>query len=366
MGSLAIIGTGLMGGSLGLAARARGLASPVVGFDVDTKALELAIERGALDEAATNVGEAVAGADLVFISTPLRVIVEIFEEMSPALSPGTLVTDVGSTKSRVVREVRSRVPRGVHFIGGHPIAGSEREGITAADPELYRGAYWILTPTDETDPTAYGSLVRFLGGLDAKVLALPAERHDELLALTSHVPQVLASVLMGFASDVAGDEEGLPLTAGGGFRDMTRLAASPSDMWVEILRDNRKAALEALDAFRESLSEARRLLVEEDWAELGDLLANARTARLSMPEKPGVRVEDLVEVDVEIPDRPGALADITTAVGESGVNIEDLDIVHSAEGSRGTVRLLVEGRDAAAKAESSLGSRGYRAAVRDR
>jgi prephenate dehydrogenase len=354
-----------MGGSLGLAARSKGLASPVVGFDIDPRALELALERGAVDESASDPAEAVSGADLVFLSTPLRVIVEVFEEIAPALTPGMLVTDVGSTKSRVVREVGSRVPRGVHFIGGHPIAGSEHEGISAADEDLYRGAYWILTPTDETDPAAYGRLVRFIGGLDARVLALPADRHDEAMALMSHLPQFVASVLMEFAADAMKGEPGLPFAAGGGFRDMTRVASSSPDMWLGILRDNREAALDALDGFRDSLSQARGLLAGEDWEGLGELLAAAQAARRSMPEKPGVRVGDLVEVDVEIPDRPGALAGITTAVGESGVNIEDLHIVHSAEGARGTVRLLVEGRDAAARAEDSLTSHGYRASVRE-
>src|SRR5438128_932276 len=202
----------------------------------------------------------------------------------------------------------SLVLPGAHFIGGHPIAGGEKEGIEAAEAELFRGAFWILTPTAETDPSAYGRLVRFLGGLGVHVLSLEPSRHDELVALTSHLPQLLSSTLMGFAADIAAAEGGLPLVAAGGFRDMTRIAASSPDLWLDIVRENRSAVLTLLERFQAALRSTAGYIAGEDWAGLRATLAAAREGRARLPEKPGVTPASLVELAVPVPDRPGVLA----------------------------------------------------------
>jgi prephenate dehydrogenase len=356
---LAIVGTGLMGGSLGLASLAEGLVERVVGWDADAGMLRRALERGAITEEAGSIAEAVGEASLVVLSMPVGSIPASFQEVAPHLGRGTVVTDLGSAKGRLVQEIEPLVPEGVHFIGGHPIAGSEKEGIEAADPELFRGAYWILTPTAGTDPGAYGRLVKFLGGLSVHVLSLDPSRHDELLALTSHLPQLLSSTLMGFASDIAAAEGGLPLASGGGFRDMTRIAGSSPDLWLDIVRENRSAVLALLHRFQEALGSTTSFIDRQDWDGLRETLAAAREGRARLPEKPGLELASVVELLIPVPDRPGVLAEVTTTVGEAGVNIEGLTIQNSPAGGRGTIHLEVNGEPAARVAVEALEKKGY-------
>ncbi|MGH2704814.1 MAG: prephenate dehydrogenase/arogenate dehydrogenase family protein [Actinomycetota bacterium] len=359
--TVAIIGTGLMGGSFGLAARKRGLTDRVIGFDRSGGELQAAHAMGAVTEIAPSAGAAAAEASLVVIATPVGTIATVFGEIAAALRPEAIVTDVGSTKHAIVSEVVPLVPPHAHFVGGHPIAGSEHQGVEAADPDLFEGHFWILTPTEHTDAAAYGRLVRFLNGLDVHVLSLEPARHDELLALTSHLPQLIASTLMRFASDLSAAEGGLPLVTAGGFRDMTRIAASSPDLWIDIVRQNRAAVAEVLARFQSALREAASYLTGEDWEGLRATLTAAREARTALPGKPGLVPEALVELSVPVPDRPGVLAELTTTMGEAGINIEDLDIFHSPEGGRGTIYLTVDGEEAAGRAIVALRRKGFHA-----
>lgn len=355
---IALIGVGLMGGSLGMATSAAGLAKEVVGFDIDPSNAERALDRGAITSAGSSISDSVEGAEIVFIATPLSAIVDVYKEAASALQKGALVTDVGSSKARVVERISRMVGEGTHFIGGHPIAGSEAEGIDSATPDLFVGCHWILTPTSETSSDAYGGLVRFLNRLGVKVLSLEPARHDELVALTSHLPQVLASVLMGFASDISAAEGGLPLVGAGSFRDMTRVAASPPGLWVGILEENRRSVLDVLDRFEEALGRMKGQIADGDWEALRGSLDAARHARSELGAKAGQAPGSLSEVLIPVPDRPGVLAEVTTTIGELGLNIEDLDIVHSAEGGRGTIHLTMSASEAPAAAEA-LATLGY-------
>ncbi len=360
---LAILGTGLMGGSLGLACRKRGLVERVIGYDVQPDRLRRALERGAVTEAATSPQSAVCEATLTVIASPVGSIPQVFAGIAGQLPRGAIVTDVGSTKARVVEDIQALAPAHVHFIGGHPIAGSEHEGIDAADADLYTGAFWILTPTRETDTVAYGHLVRFLARLDTHVLSLDPGRHDELVALTSHLPQLLSSTLMGFAADIAASEGGLPLVSAGGFRDMTRIAGSSPDLWVDIVRENRRAVLDLLNRFQGALAAAGSYVEGEDWEGLRRVLVEAREGRRRLPDKPGLAPASLVELEVVVLDHPGSLAAVTTTVGEAGVNIEDFYVVHSPEGGRGTIHLTLNGEPAARNAKEALEKRGFSAEV---
>lgn len=360
---LCILGTGLMGGSLGLASLAGGLVQRVIGFDADPASVRRGLERGALTEGAASAAGAVADATLVVIATPVGAIPGTFAQIAGHLRPGAIVTDLGSAKARLVEEIAASVPPGVHFIGGHPLAGSEKDGIEAASPELYRGAYWFLTPTRHTDTGAYGRLVRFLGGLGVHVLSLDPSRHDELVALTSHLPQLLSSTLMGFAADLSSMEGGVPLVAAGGFRDMTRIAASSPDLWLDILRENRLAVLSTLERFRDALGATARMIADEQWDDLRATLAAARAGRALLPEKPGLAAASLMELRVAIPDRPGAAAEVLTTVGEAGINIEDFAVVHSPQGGRGTMHIELKGEEAARVALGALERKGISAVV---
>jgi prephenate dehydrogenase len=247
------------------------------------------------------------------------------------------------------------------FVGGHPMAGSEQEGLDGADPDLFVGATWVLTPTPATADTAYAVLAGVVASLGAEVVALPPERHDALVAVVSHVPHLAAVTLMGLASERAEEHAALLRLAAGGFRDMTRIASGHPAIWPDICATNRTAILEALDGLISGLSEMRAVVDTGQREVLLERLVRAREARRNLPVR-ATRPEELVEVRIPIPDRPGALAEVTTLAAELGVNIGDIEVAHSAEGTRGVLILLVDA-GAADLFRGGLIARGYRPAV---
>jgi prephenate dehydrogenase len=263
---------------------------------------------------------------------------------------------VGSTKAAIVAAVGH-----ARFVGGHPMAGSEQEGIDGADGELFAGATWVLTPTTATDPATYGRLRAVVSSLGADVVAVDPGRHDDLVAMVSHVPHLTAVTLMGLAADRAEEHATLLRLAAGGFRDMTRIAAGHPGIWPDICAENREAILLTLERLIDGLGDLRAIVSAGDRGRLLAVLERARAARVNLPSRVP-RPEDVVEVRVPVLDRPGVLAEVTTLAGELDVNIYDLEIAHSAEGDRGVLLLVV----AAAHADLVRGgllARGYRPSV---
>jgi prephenate dehydrogenase len=344
---VAIVGTGLIGGSIGLALKRRGWH--VTGRDRDESRAARALALGALDM----VGED-RDAEITFVATPAGAVVG---EVVKALEWGGVVTDVAGVKGPIVTAVAH--PR---FVGGHPMAGSEQEGVDGADPDLFEGATWVLTPTDATDPASYARLRAVVSSLGANVVAVPADRHDDLVAMVSHVPHLTAAALMTLAAETAEEHGTLLRLAAGGFRDMTRVAAGHPGIWPDICAENAIGITETLDRLMSSLSRLRELVATGDRAGILDLLERARDARINLPIS-APKPEDVVEIRVPIPDRPGVLAEVTTLLGELDINIYDMEIAHSAEGDRGVLLLVVDVR-AVDLARGALLARGYRPAAR--
>jgi prephenate dehydrogenase len=342
-GRVAVVGTGLIGGSIGLALVARGF--DVIGFDRDQARLARAKQLGAVGEVAASIDDAVAGADLVVVAVPVGAIADV---VVAALDAGAaVVTDVGSVKAPVVDDVeRSRPDESARFVGGHPMAGSEQEGVDGADAMLFVGSTWALTPSANTDERAYTHVLRVIrDDLGADVVTLSPDHHDELVAFVSHVPQLAASTLMDVASATDDDHPTMLRLAAGGFRDMTRIAAGHPGIWPDILATNRDAVLNALDQYVAALLRAREIVASGSRDELLVLLERARAARRNLPV--GLSMSDqLVELRVPVPDRPGVLAEVTTLAGRLGVNVADVEIAHSLEGGRGVLVLVVAAIDA--------------------
>ena len=350
---VAIVGTGLIGGSIGLGLRAAG--AEVIGHDDDYVASSAAVQRGAISRAARSAAEAAEGADLIVLAVPVDRVPEVCLQIAP-VAGDAVVTDVGSAKARVVEQGEAAF--GGRFIGGHPMAGSERQGVEAADAGLFQGAYWILTPTATTSDDAYGVVTALATRLGATPVAVEPSVHDALMARLSHLPQLAASALVEVAVTSGGQDALLGLAAGG-FRDVTRIAASDADLWVAILRANRTAVLDALAGLEQKFADLAGLLQAERYDDLRRFLDRARRARLQLFAKP-VYGGEPVALDLMIPDRPGVLAEVTTAAGEIGANIEDLRIIHSTEGGRGRLHLVIAGDEMARRLESSLTALGYR------
>jgi prephenate dehydrogenase len=346
-GRAQVVGLGLVGSSIAGALRARDWH--VTGADLDEIRAARAVELGVVDAVGRDRAAAIA-----FVATPAsRVIAVVRELLATSDVEDLIVTDVAGVKAPIVAELAH--PR---FVAGHPMAGSEQEGPDGSDPELFVGATWVLTPTDGTDAGAFTTLQSVISSLGADVVALAPERHDELVAIISHVPHLTSATLMSLAGESHVDHAALMRLAAGGFRDMTRIASGSPAIWPDICRDNAGAIVPALDRLIDRLQEVRRIVAEGDREALSDMLEGARSARQNLPPR-GIRPATVAELRVLVPDRPGVLADVTTLAGELGVNIYDLEIAHSAEGPRGVLVLVID----AALAEAvvaPLRARGYR------
>jgi prephenate dehydrogenase len=360
MGRIAVVGTGLIGGSVGLALAERGY--DVAGFDHDEARLARAKELGAITEAAASLDDAVAGSELVVVAVPVGAIARA---VVAALDAGAaVVTDVGSVKKSVVAEVeRERPDASARFVGGHPMAGSEQDGVDGADATLFVGATWTLTPTANTDERAYTLVLRVIRELGADVVSVAPDHHDELVALVSHVPQLAASTLMDVATTNEDDRRTLMRLAAGGFRDMTRIAAGHPAIWPDILTTNREAVLGALDAYLAALSRVREHVAAGERDELLAILERARVRRRNLPVGAAM-AKDLVEIRVPVLDRPGVFAEVTNLAGRLGVNVEDIEVAHSSEGDRGVMVLVVAAADAGAY-EAGLHELGYKSSKTD-
>jgi prephenate dehydrogenase len=251
-GRVAIVGVGLIGGSLGMALRARGIARRVVGVGRDGERLASARRLGAIDEAALDLAAGVEGADLVVLATPVGQILDSLPRLAPCLAAGALVTDVGSTKGQIARAGDAHLPPGA-FVAGHPMAGSERSGVEAATPELFAGAVWALTPTAATALEAVDRVAALVATLGARVVVLDPEAHDRAVAVTSHLPHVLAYALSALAAAEAERSGHLYALAAGSFASATRVAASPPELWRDVALTNREALAGALRAYRADL-----------------------------------------------------------------------------------------------------------------
>jgi prephenate dehydrogenase len=354
---VAIVGTGLIGASIGLAAKGRGVDS-VVAYDADGSAAAVTVERGGADEAAGSLDQALADAELAVVAVPVAVLGETIRTVLAASPDGCTVTDVGSTKAAVCRTAAS--PR---FVGGHPVCGSEARGPEHANGNLFAGASWFLTPTAESDPARYRLVHGFVSRLGATPVAVDPAAHDRLVALTSHLPHVLANVLVNQAGSTRVDGHEPLAVAGGSLRDMTRVAGANPRIWVDIFLDNAAAVHDALTEHRRRIEQVTQALESGDagflarW--IGEASGNRRRLLAEAYPDPG----ELHRLRVHVPDRPGVLAGITQALSAERINIEDFELQHVSPDRGGTLTLLVAGEGEASRAAELLEAQGYAAIV---
>jgi cyclohexadieny/prephenate dehydrogenase len=283
---IAVVGLGLLGGSLGLAARTRGVARRVVGATRQSDARARALASGAVDEVLP-LDEVARGADLVVLATPVHAMPGVLERMLPGIEPGAIVTDVGSVKAAVYESLPGLLPRGVHYVGSHPMAGSHERGMAAARVDLFEGAPCVVTDAD--DPEARQRVVEFWRALGSTVVLRDAAGHDAEVAWTSHLPHLLA---FAFAHALAGAPEDAREVAGSGFRDFTRIAWSDPELWADILTANRKAVAAPVGAVSASLTAIARAIDAGDADALEALLASARAGLLRASPSGGPDARD--------------------------------------------------------------------------
>ncbi len=352
--TVAVVGTGLMGASVGLAAKRAGVER-VVGYDADASAADAARERGALD-AVGALDDVLAVADLAVVAAPVTALPALVEDVLARTPESCTVTDVGSTKTW-------SMPLGERFVGGHPVCGREARGPAHATAELFDGATWFLTPGAGTDPERYRMVHGFVASLGAVPIAIDPRAHDRLVALTSHLPHVLANLLVNQAG--AGRIEGHdPLAAAGGsLRDMTRVAGANPRVWVDIFLDNAEALTDALGDHRRRVEQLEQALAARDGGYLARWIAEASGNRTRMLADAYGDPGELHRVTVNVPDRPGVLAGITQALGAERINIEDFELRHFSPERGGVLTMLVLGGEAAERAAALLEAQGYGASA---
>ena len=349
---IAVLGVGLIGGSVGLAARER-LRATVTGYDDSGEALSHALNAGVLDAAARSSAEAVAGAQAVFVAVPVSQLPAMVGEALAAAPDDCVVSDVGSTKRAIVAAHQD--PR---FVGGHPLAGAETSGVRHARGDLFEGATWYLTPTQRTSGVLYERLHRVLRGLGARPAAIEPDTHDRILAAVSHLPHVLANVLVAQAAAVlaAGDER-LPAT-GPSFRDATRVAGAPSRIWRDIYLSNRDALVGELDGTIARLAAVRDALASADGDAIVAWNEAAAAHRRSLLEA-ALAGGALHELRASVPNRPGVVAQLALELGRAGVNITDMALYPAPDMTEGVVALWVAGEEPARRAEELVGKLGF-------
>ena len=277
--NIAIVGVGLIGGSLGMAARKRSLARRVIGLGRSEQKLMRAKILGAIDDYSLDIDHAAADSDLVVICTPVTLIVPVLGRMAASLKKGAVVTDVGSTKREIVEQASAVVPPGRHFVGGHPMAGSEQTGVEAAIPDLFLGATYVLTPNEHTDLAALGKLAAFAEAIGANVEEMSPEDHDAAAAVISHLPHAMAGALLGAAEDAQREFGVVYKLAAGSFRDLTRISDSSPEIWRDICSTNTDSLAAAIDSIVSHLSRFRAALTERDEEELERFFRQASEIR---------------------------------------------------------------------------------------
>jgi prephenate dehydrogenase len=354
---VAVLGVGLMGGSIGLAARERADAE-VCGYDPDERVCLRALELGAIDRQAADIAGAVAGADVVFAAAPIGALGEIVRLALAHASTDCVVSDVGSTK-RFIADVAADQ----RFIGGHPLAGAETAGVEHARAELFDGATWYLTPAKgSTAGVLYERLHRLLGRFGARPTAIEADTHDRLMACVSHLPHVLANLLVGQATSLL-DERSQQLPAvGPSFRDATRVAGANSAIWTDIYMSNRDALVAGIDELTVRLAEIRAALEVGDAPAVtawNDRARREHDALLGAGLVGGGGGEAVLELRVSVPNRPGVIAEIALALGRAGVNILDMVLSPSQDNRQGVVALWIAGREQAERASGMIAKLGF-------
>ena len=340
---IAIIGVGLIGGSLSLAFKKRWPDVRIFGYHDNIERLDQALKLKVIDEATDDIENLCKGADFIFICAQVSKIVTLLGKARPFIDKETVITDVGSTKSNIVAEADKIFSSGAEFIGGHPLAGSEQKGVLAGSASLFQNAVYVLTPTATTSPSAYQKLHGLLTQIGARVIALSPDKHDQVVAVISHLPHLLASSLMNLAANSAKDPENILYFAAGGFRDMTRIAAGDPELWVGISLENKKAILESLNRYMKVLEKLKADLENDDSDEIYDDLLQAKELRQTLSASRPTKVV-FREIKIPLTDSAGVISRITLACGKHGLNIEDIQILHTGEES-GIVKLLINESD---------------------
>lgn len=352
--TIAVLGVGLIGGSIAKALR-QNPEYRVVGYDVREDYVDKALTNGVLSSGTTNLKLAVHDADVIFIATPVEQINDLLQQLADlTLKPGAIVTDVGSTKLEIMKNAAKLADKGVAFIGGHPMAGSHKSGVDAANERLFENAYYVLTPGDNATKDQIDQLQELLSYTHAKIVIMDPAEHDRVVGAVSHFPHILAAVLVNQVAGYNSESDWHQRLAAGGFRDITRIASSNPRMWRDVLLNNRDFLMQIAKDWQRGLDEVMSLVAVGDRDRIEEFFSSARDFRESLPERRKGALPALNDLYIDIPDHPGEIGRITTLLGAKEISITNISILEAREDIFGVLRITFRSEAELEKGEELL------------
>lgn len=336
LNKIAVIGLGIIGGSIVKALKAKGYAGSVCGVDLDALNYEAAYAEGTIVNKINGYETALVEADLVILATPLGVYRKVMGDMKPFLKATCIVSDVGSVKGIAHEAAREMLGDGITFIGGHPMAGSEKSGYSHAQIHLFENVYYFLTDDQDEENDSRALIKEFVTFIGAKPYMLQAEEHDAIVSMTSHMPHITAVMLVDLLKN---EEKNLFGFVGGGFRDTTRIASGHPDIWKDIIMFNKKEILGTLDKLMRRLGEFRHVLETDNAIEIYNLLSDSKRSREGIPKHLIDSIEEELALYLDVEDKPGIIAEASMILYEDGINIKDIEIMHSRENVQGVLKI---------------------------
>jgi len=356
----------MIGGSLGRALLTRKLAAAVVGVDPLPGVLDKAVELGAVSHGAPSLAAGVNGADLIVLAAPVGTTLSLLSELGRLLGEKkALISDVCSTKARVVSHAAAVLPPALSFIGGHPMAGSEKEGVEALDEALFENALYILTAAPCGDPLALETMERVVKGLGAFPMVMEAKQHDRVVAAISHLPHMAASALVKTTAGLSEYRHELLALAAGGFRDTTRVAMGNPEMWKDICLSNSDNIIAMIDGFVKELAGLRTLIAGGDEAALKAYFKQAREFRRLVPYRGKGALPPVYNLHVFVADRPGIIGEVAGLLGAAGINIAEIELLKVREEEGGPLRLGFLSASGRSEASAMLRQEGFRTQIQD-
>jgi prephenate dehydrogenase len=363
--NVVVYSVGLLGGSIGAGLKKSGFGGKIIGLSSESS-LKTAKELGVIDEgySYSELSTVIKQTDLLILCSPILAIVNTIEKLGGMELPaGLVVTDIGSTKKVIVDAAGKYLPADVRFVGGHPMAGSEKSGVAASDPYLFQNAVYVLTPARDGDEEITEGLAGFLSEfLGCRTCVMDSERHDRIVAAISHVPHILASALVLNAHQQEKHVEGTLSLAASGFKDMTRIAAAGYDMWHDIFATNKGAIIPVIDSYMDILDNMRKNLVSDT---LRDDFEKAREVRNSLTFAGKGFAGELSDILIAADDRPGFISAVSTLLANEAINIKDIEVLKVREGEGGTIRMAFESARVAERAVLALNNNGFNARERN-
>ncbi|WP_066366467.1 prephenate dehydrogenase [Neobacillus fumarioli] len=356
-GRVFVIGLGLIGGSLALCIKKEHADTTIVGFDINLEQVRLAKMLGVIDEPAENIHDGAKDADLIIIAAPVTESESIIQTLAELpLKPEVIITDTGSTKKLLVEKASCLTNQGITFIGGHPMAGSHKSGVSAAKDILFENAFYLLTPVQQVDEQKVTLLKQWLRGTNAKFLTLSPESHDYLTGIVSHFPHIIAASIVRQTEKLADTEGLIPRLAAGGFRDITRIASSSPKMWKDILLHNRDNLIHLLNQWQDEMNGIKQILENGDGQEIFSYFQKAKEFRDGLPAKEKGAIPAFYDLYVDVPDYPGVISEITGYLAKEKISITNIRILETREDINGVLVISFQTEEDRQRAEQCIQS----------